>query len=227
MRYRTGLVLIVVLATVSSTAAGAHASSPTILLLAGEAFPVELRGPTDSPNNGIKAELQNAAGVLKREGMLLAFVATSASSGTFNLMFLRLMKGTLTCNTPGDEPGVMLVPEGNFALVHDISSTEGIGILFTINEFTVECGTTKIKIKGTILGLLLPAGGGEKTTGFGLKVHCSVTVGEPSETKFWNAAGSEETALVLENFGTGFKKACLEITTEVPLASSKMLELMN
>lgn len=224
----TFLALLAVLALGSVAVSSAFATSPTALVLAGEPLPVEVNSVTDNPNNKILTELQNAAGTLKGEGLLLEVTITGASSGTYKVLFLKVTKGAESCSTPPDAAGEVLLPTNTFTFVHDESSTTGGGVLFNVSEFTVECGAAKIKIKGNVLGLVKPIGGGEKTA-FEGALHCSKTVvGEPAETKFWNAAGTEETPLLLANFGTGFKKACEEIVpATIALTANKMIELMN
>jgi hypothetical protein len=215
-------------------AASAMAGSPTVLFLAEEGgLPIKIESVTDSPNNGILSELQNAAGSLKGKGLKLTATVEAASSGKFVTLFLEVNKAGAKCQGEGFavESGLVQVT-GNFTLVHDISATEGGGVLFEPAEVKIECGATKIKITGKVLGLIEPVGGGEKTTGISGKLHCSTTVGEPKEVNYWDSANAPQTALLLANFGTGFKKACEEVAPGTPelsiaLTATKMVELMN
>ncbi len=222
------VVLMGVLAVSSALVASAFAASPTAKLLTGETFPVTIKGE----NTAAKTELQNAAGVLKGEGVTLTASLTSASAGTYGADFTKVKKGAEACKTAGDASETVLVPNTNtFTLVHDISSTTGVAALLNLSVITVECGATKIKIEGNVLALLLPVGKGggteEKTSGFEGVLRCSAAVGEPKEVKYWNAANEEKSALLLANFGTGFKKACEDVQPNLALTASKMIELVN
>lgn len=218
--------LFAALVMVCVAASPALASSPTALVLPGEPLPIALNGPSDNPNNGIQFELQNAALTIKGDGLLLGLTLTSASAGTYQLLYLKVGKGAEQCSTAGDAAGEELLGTNTFALVHR-TATEGVEVLFNVSEFTVECGAAKLKVKGNFLGLLGPVGGGEKTS-FTMAVHCSGTVGEPAETKYFNSAGMEEIALLLDNLGTGFKKGCVEwVPATISLTANKMMELMN
>jgi hypothetical protein len=225
-RYVSLLFALLAVAAVSAVAvASASAAEPTVLFLSPETFPVELTGS----NATTATELQNAAGTLKGEGYTLAMTEKAASEKAYSVTFSGVNKNGEKCNSPGAGTGSVVISANPYKLVFDALGAEapalGVAALFTVNELTVECGTTKIKIKGNALGLVTPI----KTEGTAFKgiLHCSATVGEPAETKFWNSAGTEETAKLEANFGSGFKKACELITGEVPLTASKMIEIMG
>lgn len=221
--------LLAVMAVASAISASAFAAAPTVLLL-GEGFPLGLEsGKLETA----KSELQNAAGVLKGEGLLVQGELTTASAGnTFDVLFLHVKKGEETCTGEGEKnPGEVLTIS-SVKLVHDLSATTGVAALLTLTgshlvglALVVLCGTLKIKIEGTLLALLLPVG--SEVTEVETVVHCSTTVGEPKEVKYWNEANVELSTLLLANFGTGFKKACEEIFTNTKLKLTKMAELMQ
>lgn len=223
-RKGTRLLLTVAFVTLASAVIApgvTMALSPVVLLLTEETLPVQLVGS----NTTGKSELQSPAGVLKGEGLSVVLKLTSVSAGTYEASFTTVKKGEEACNSSGDFFGLVLLA-GSFTLVHDIAILLGIGILFNVSEFTIECGATKIKVKGKILGLLLPSGL-EQSGGFESTIHCSSVVGVPKETKYYDSGNTERTAQLLANFGTGFKESCEEITANLGLTASKMIELMN
>jgi hypothetical protein len=221
-RYISLLVTMLAVAAVSAVAvASASAAEPTILFLSPETFPVKMNA--NEPTTA--TELQNAAGSLKGEGFTLEMEET-ATTKTYTVDFTNVKKGTESCNSPGDAAGVVLLVKNPYQLAFDSLSPLGVAALFTVEpELTVECGATKVKIKGNVLGLVTPI----ETEGTAFKgiLHCSATVGEPAEVKYWPNSGTETTALLLANFGTGFKKACENVAGEVSLTSSKMITIMG
>jgi hypothetical protein len=226
---------VLALGSVAVSSASATLKSTSALLLAGGAFPVKFSSLPAEPNT-IVGELQNAAGTLVGSGVLLQGEITSATGGTYEVLFLNVKRGANTCKTPGEPVlGEILVPKNNFKLVHDESGEKGAGILFEVVEFTIECGATeKIKVKGNVLGLLLPAEQEILWLGGGASVECkNLSGGEPKEEHYWlSLLLSELTALLLSNFGTGFKKSCELIIPEAGVGHdtafdvSQMITLM-
>jgi hypothetical protein len=213
--------LLAIAALACTMASAAFASSPTALLLS-EAFP---NGFKSGKLETVKSELQNAAGKLNGTGILVQGSLTAASTGKVEVLFLNVVKGETRCTGEGEKGTGEVLTDGEFTLVHDESVSSGVAGLLKILPLVVVCGATKIKIEGTVLILLTPVGSEVST--INTTIHCSSTVGEPAKTKFWNASNVEESALLLANFGTGFKKACEEIPGTTALEAEKMVELMN
>ncbi len=207
-------------------ASSALATSPEILFLPNEGFPVELKQTLAEPNT-IKTELQSAAGKLSGEGFSTAITATRAHHGNFTALFLNVTKGTTSCHGEGESGAGEVLTDGTFLLVHDITSSTGAGVLFSILLVLVVCQAEKIHVLGNVLGLIVQVGS-EKTEFEGV-LHCSATTGLPAETKYWDENNAEQSALLLSNIGTGFKKSCEDIglSENFKLTSNKMIELMN
>ncbi len=216
---------LVALAVLGSTVAGsALAASPTILLLGAEAFPLTFEsGKLET----VKTELQNAAGTLTGEGILIQGSFTNATEGTADVLFLKVKKGAENCTGEAEKNVGEVLVKSTLLLVHDLSATTGVAALLTLSApVNITCGALTIKITGSVLVLLLPVG--SEVTEAETVVHCSgTTVGEPKEVKYWNAANEEKVTLLLANFGTGFKKACEEIPGNTKIKLSKMAELMQ
>jgi len=227
------VLMLLALGSFAASAASAQPLSTSVLLLPGAIFPVEFSSlPSDSPNNGILTELQNAAGVLEGEGFLLKGSITSETGGLYEVLFLKVKEKTSTspCSTAGDASGEVLVPRGDFHFVHDETEATGTGTLFEVPEFVITCGTLRVKIKGAALGLLENVPSREDILALILgHLHCNGrTTGEPEDTKYWTSLlSSQLTPLLLAEFGTGFRKACEEIKSKIHIDFSKMLEVMN
>jgi hypothetical protein len=234
-----GLALFAVALLGSALASSAFGAKlpMTILFLGTETYPVKITSLPVEPNT-IPGELVNPAGELESEGFLLEAELTKAGNGssaetlgTFDALLLHEKKGTETCTGAGEKSaGEVLVP-GTLKLVHDVSKTEGLGILYEPAEVVIEClpAKTVIHIKGNQVGLLRPVGTGEVTTDE-FFLHCSTTVtGEPFETKWWDEEEVEHTGKLEANFGSGFKRACKDVGKEgewIKFDTSKMIEMM-
>jgi hypothetical protein len=238
IRVRSLLFALLALGSLALSSASASPKSTSALLLSGDSFPVTFSSLPADPNKD-KDALQSTAVILEGEGVLLQGSIENASGGTYELLALKMTNVStgFACQTPGEPVlGEILVPKNKFKLVHDISPENGSGILFEVSEFLIECDVTneKIKVKGTILGLLLPANKEILWLGGGASVECkNLTGGEPKEESYWlGLAGTKLTALLLLNAGTGFKKSCALIIpeagvgTDVAVDVSKMIELM-
>jgi hypothetical protein len=195
-----------------------NAKAPEAIVEGGGALPVTLTGGTTTTST----EFQNAAGVVKGTGLKLTVEITTASAGSYKAIVENVKKGAETCKSPGEAAGVVKL-EDTLKLRFDSLSPLGAGILFNLNEITIECGAAKIKIKGNVLGLIAPIN--SVITSYKGNLHCSATVGEPSEVKYWEETGVETTTLLLGNFGTGFKKSCEEVGGEIALTASKSMQV--
>ena len=100
--------------------------------------------------------------------------------------------------------------------MYDSLSPLGVAGRFAIPEVKILCGTAaKIKVRGSVLSLITPINtivkSGSNTTQAAL--HCTSTVGEAEETRYWNQSGVEEHTKLEVNGGVSFEKACELIGT--------------
>jgi len=236
MRLAKALIVILVAAAAmaSTVVATASAAPPTILLLSGEKLPVLILSEKDP--NTIKTELQSEAATLEGEGLLVDIMITNlndTSDGSYLVLLLKVKeeKGKKeSCNTSGDKTGEVLIPTNLIHLVYDSLSPLGVGLLFLASEFLLLCGAgLKIKVKGEVLGLIMPINTEAKVELGSLKgkLRCSSTFGVPEESKYWNAAGEEKKAVILASAGAGFESGCENILSEIPLEPMTMIEIMG
>jgi hypothetical protein len=192
---------------------------PPALVIDKSAPTVLISSQSDNPNNKIKSELQSTAAKLNGEGFLTELsLLTNAGkeiSGIYTTLFLEVANGTTKCDTSGDRTGEVLVPQGEVSLVFDSLTVLGVAGEFTVPEFKIECGTLKLKVKGSVLGLITPinreAGAGSNTLQGALR--CTSTFGQAAETKYWTNTGLEDTAKLEVTAGAGFELACELIGT--------------
>jgi hypothetical protein len=189
-RFKLLLVAVAaVFALASMAASTALASGPTLLFKTGGGPTILLK----SANATIATELQSEATTLKGEGDLteLTLLQTSVDiSGIYSALFTKVKQGTQSCNTKGDPTGEVLLPQNTLLVVYWNTKSGELqaGIVFSVKEFTIECGEAKIVIKGTVLGSL-------STTDTGFKeeikggLHCSSTFGKPEKTEYTNSKG--------------------------------------
>ena len=155
-------------------------------------------------------------------------------SGIYTMLLLNFGE-TITpkekCHSEGDAQGEVLVPQGTILLVYDSLSPLGVSARLTVPEVKILCGTTKIKIKGSVLSLIAPINSivkkGSTTTQSA--THCTSTIGEAEDTRYWNQSGVEEHVKLEVNGGVSFEKACLLIgttsTSTISLIPDKEIEI--
>jgi hypothetical protein len=232
-------IVVSVVAVGCALAASAFASGPTLLFPSGGG-PTVLIESEKEPNT-IKSSVQSTSAKFEAEGFLIQFTLLELTSpvpnvfGIYTMLKLKVKESVAPkaeCHSEGDAQGEVLVPQGTVLLVYDSLSPLGVAARLAIPEVKILCGTTtKIKVKGSILGLITPINtivkAGSNTTQFA--VHCTSTVGEPAETRYWNQSGVEEHVKLEANAGVSFEKACLLIgttsTSTITLLPNKEIEI--
>jgi hypothetical protein len=220
--------LVAMLAGVGAISAQAL---PALLLLPGETGSVLFASLANTFTVSLENELERIEG----EGGLLKlhFPNSATNLGTFELAFSKVIEpiSAIICKTNGDPEGEVLVPRGEFHLVYDSLTSLGVAALLLINEFSIECGTAKIPVKGTALVLLKPLGSELLTTQEATgRLRCVVGgPGKAEDKKWWNGSGALQTALLLAKFKSafGFEESCLNIEGELKLKPSRMAEIMG
>jgi hypothetical protein len=220
-------------------AASASASGPTLLFPAGNG-PTVLIESEKEPNT-IASSIQSTSAKLTAEGFLIEITLLQLSSpvphvsGIYTMLILNFGEALAPkekCHSEGDTQGEVLVPQGTILLVYDSLSPLGVAARLAVPEVKILCGTaTKIKVKGSVLSLITPINtivkAGSTTTKS--ETHCTSTVGEAAETRYWNQSGVEEHTKLEANAGVSFEKACLLIgttsTSTITLLPNKEIEI--
>jgi hypothetical protein len=195
------------------------------------AFAAEVVNLPGEANATIKGEnltaawsIGGAAGLVSGTGVRFEGSMTGASTGEYTFKFFKAKnnKGE-ECKTTGALAEEVVTPLNTFKVVNDVSAGVGVAALLDV-KVGIVCGTLTIKVEKTNVLALLLGGEVEKGTGFSMELRCSATLGQPKETKYWEG-GVEKVALLLANFGIGFKPACIDIQPNLTLVPSHMIML--
>jgi hypothetical protein len=118
--------------------------------------------------------------------------AAGAKLGPFTIDF-KTCKEPATgavCTGLGEASGIILVTGEAHLVVNAETPALGAGLLFLVNLVHFSCSIVLTEVKGEVLCKLTPVG--TSTTSY--TVTCGETTagsGDPSETKYWNEAGTE------------------------------------
>ncbi len=197
----TALAAALILASI--LAAPTLASGPTLLFPSGG-------GPTVLLNirypNSVHTEFQNSLLSIAGTGLLVEITLLQTRTGVSGIYLTLLLGFGLTtgrkgaCNSVGDRVGEILYPKSpTILLVYDKLGTGtalGVGLLFTIPEFEIECEAALSKLSGSMLGLITPINTAIRAGSDTLEgsLRCSARFGIPAETQYWNTEGREGTA---------------------------------
>jgi hypothetical protein len=224
---------VAALATASS--ASAAAPLPTLLALPTEGVPVTLKSLTNTFPTELAAKSSTP---LFGEGVLVQLYWTNASInlGSAEILLTKIVekKGSAKkCKTEGDVAGEVLLPKTTeWHLVYTTTSPLRTVVLILVPEFVLECepfGTgAKIKIKGSIISTISPENVEVLTTEeFTSNTRCNTTTIVPEIEQWLNNKEETQKAKLEANSGGGFEKACENVTGEVKLQPTKMIEVMG
>jgi hypothetical protein len=119
-------------------------------------------------------------------------INANSNLGPFHFDFLKCKNVAtgVVCTGEGEANAGEILALGEVHLVYDSLSPLGAAGLFLVNEVLFKCSALVLaKVKGEVLCLVTPL---TKTSK--VKVLCEQTAaGDPKETKYWNAAGTEVT----------------------------------
>jgi hypothetical protein len=202
---------------------------PSILYLPGETGESELKGES----NTAKTELASVSGsTLKGVGYLIQLFITKDMQqlGKAEVLFTKVTVGLTECKTEGDELGLILINNAEWHLV--LSPRGVLQILVLVPEFTITCGTQKIKVKGGTLATAEPFGKEVLTTEeFSGAQLCAFkegkNTGKAELTEYLNEEGETAKTKLESNFGLGFEESCEQIEGKIKLKPTKMLEIME
>jgi hypothetical protein len=217
------LLLVSVLGLASASTAVAL-ELPDVHVLSGESYPATAEGKIEGSEVAVlETELGEK---LKANAMTIQTVLTELSSLDVDaLTFLGVLdqkKGF--CNTVGDGVGtVKFNGEYHLVLVSDAPATAGFLLLF--KELVVECEKVKVKVRGPLLIKPLGLQSGTDITNYKIVTNCSGK-GKQELKTYLNDAGETTKGILTANFGLGFEAACLNVSKELSMSSSKMLDFL-
>jgi hypothetical protein len=198
---------------VAATAASAE-TLPDVSIALGGSYPIHMQF---KDNGKTVSFLENTSGekIESKAGLELLLLITELSSlGTYLVSFLESKSSGKNCNTEGDSTGVILV-KGEFHVVLLAGKTT-LGLLFLQPKETIKCEGLNVKVEGSALGSLQSTGteSTELTQVGGILKGVSGNKGKPELTKYINDSGTESTALLQSNFGTGLLESAENVQEE-------------
>jgi hypothetical protein len=225
----TVLCAALALGVIAPSAFAETVNLPDISLTLGGAYPLVL---TFADNSKTPTGFQSTSGgKLEGEGVALTLeVAALGSSGTYLGIFLKVKQSGMTaCKTNG-AGAEEVITKGKFSLVPlENTAALPLGILFEPEEATVECGATKIKLRGKVLSSLVKIQNEANELTEAGAVLEGDKKGKNDITEYVNDEGRKVKAILEANFGTGFFQADDSIMEEIAFKAmgGKMFVITN
>ncbi len=213
-------------AAFSSTSAFAL-ELPDVHVLSGETYPATGVGKVEGAEVGtLETELGEklTSSTVKAEAELTEL--SSLGPGTLSFTGVQEAKSKTSCKTSGDPEGTVKLP-GEYHVVDTSTSPLTAAILILFKELVVECnsGKTKVKVRSPAVVKLEKVTSGTDVTQYGLVSKCSGK-GKQELKNYLNDEGVSTKAVLTANFGLGFETACENVTKELVVESSKMLDFL-
>lgn len=222
-------VSLVLLAGISSLVAAAPtlAALPDVHLLSGEEYPVLGEGSVSGTFQG------EVVGKLETEiGEKLTFTKLSlslellelSSLGPDSLVLTGVLeaKKKVSCHSEGAAEGEVKIA-GEY---HVVETSLGHALLILFKELSVLCnsGKLKVKVRAPWMGELNVSSGTDVTL-LGLNVKCFLK-GSQNVREYLNDEERLVKGQLTANFGLGFETACLELTNELTMFFTKMVDFL-
>jgi hypothetical protein len=185
-----------------ATNATASVKLPDISVTLGGAYPIQIFGE----NTRVTTSLESVGDTLGqgRGETVLILITELSALGTFTAALTHIEAGEhVTCNSPGDESGVVLVSGELHAVQISLSPLEQ-GVLLLVTELEVECpGSIIALVRGNMLASATGIGSeGTELTSFG-----GVLKGEKGKqeiSEYYNDGGTKIKARLESETGSGF-----------------------
>jgi len=218
------LAALFVLGIATAGAAQAQFTLPDLSLLPGEPYPLHLNYESATE----KTKLSNPVEVLEGEGLKLLILCESLTSLCKYLVTFENVKTEkgVACNSVGDAAKTVLVAGEEVHFVSYLASgVLKLGLLYLVaNVLSIECGSLKIKVKGSALSGATPNGEADQTELGGTLTGNGA--GKPTLTTYYNDSKEEVKAKLESNFGTGYKESAEEAAGTVTVkALSGMFDI--
>ena len=227
--FGVGLVALFVVGVMTAGAAFAESTPlPQVhTALPGENYPLNLLGQKTSAVEG-EITLANTDGEVPA-GTISVLLALSelGSLGTALVLFTKVHEEhapKVECNTTGDAPGVVLVPETQWHLVYTSFSPLETGGLILVPKFSFTCGAVITTTEGPNLGKFVEIPGnssnGGDSTQIATNTHCSNReTGTQELSSYFNDSSLLETGQLLKAniSGLGNSNSCEEVAGTLTL----------
>lgn len=204
-----GLVLVAVFASAAALSTSAYAVSLP------ENLPLTSTGGKITGNSEGEPSLNGATEIKCKEapseGTEEAGKEGVAPAGTYHITFkgCSTLSGLVKCNSLGDASGVILAL-GTWKLVFDVISPELLtATVFTQEVIHIECSTTLVEVKGSVLCLDLKPTESNVTHSF----HCIAEKAKATEKHYFSKdpGGTEVAVQLLCALNHGAFEECAEL----------------
>ncbi len=179
-------------------------------------FPTALEGSSSAA-----VKISNPVKLLTCEGVKSADSITGAKALNVSMEFTKCATSGTKCNTVGAGAGVEVL-SGTAGVVYINKAERLAGTILTLSASEIVCGTTKAKVRGSVLVPVTPTN--TKTTQFDLALTGNGE-GGPTYTGYENEKGEAKEAELEVNLGTGYRKAALEVAETLKLNAGETLML--
>jgi hypothetical protein len=200
---------------------------PDVHVLSGETYPVRGEGKVEGTEVG---ELETELGekltstTVKFELELLEL--SSLGPMTITLTGIVEPKSKTVCHTSGDADGTVKLPS-EYHVVDTSTSPLTAALLILFKELVVECnsGKLKLKVRSPSVVKLEKVTSGADVASYGFVWKCTGK-GKQELKNYLNDAGGTVKGVLTANFGLGFETACENVTEELVVKSSKMVDFL-
>ena len=207
------------------TATAALAELPDVHVLSGDTYPATGEGEVKGTEVGV-LETELGEKLTSETVAAKAELTELSSLGPGSLVFtgVKEPKSKTSCNTSGDVAGTVKFT-GEYHVVLISAGVPAILILF--KELVVECnsGKLKVKVRSPALVKLTKVTAGTDVESYGLVSKCSGK-GKSELKEYLNDENKATKGVLTANFGLGFETACENVSSELVVKSSKMLDFL-
>lgn len=219
------MALFAVFALAAAFTATSLAALPDVSVLSGETYPALGEGSVEGAEVGT-LETELGEKLTSSKVAVSAELLELSSLGPGALVFTGVTepKSKTSCSTSGDPAGTVKLA-GEYHVVNPSAGTPGVLILF--KELVVECnsGKLKVKVRAPAVIKLEKVTSGADASEYGLVSKCSGK-GKQELKNYLNEEGVSTKGVLTANFGLGFESACDNVTKELVVKSTKMLNFV-
>jgi hypothetical protein len=221
------LLLISALGLASAVPALAELTLPDVSVLSGDTYPATGEGTVEGAEvvkleTELGEKLTGSRATFKVEFTKLS----SLGPATLTLVGIVEPRSKTFCHSLGEPEGTLKI-EGEYHVVDTSLSPLTVTHLFLFPEFLALCngGKLLVKVRGPVLIKLEKVSSGVDITAYGLVIQC-VGKGKQELKEYFNDAAEKTKGAASANFGLGFEAACFNISKELVVKSSKMVDFV-
>jgi hypothetical protein len=208
------------------TATAALAELPDVHVLSGDTYPATGEGEVAGAEVGVlETELGEKLTSSTVNAKAELTELSSLGPGVLTFTGVTEPRTKTPCNTAGDVSGTVKF-SGEYHIVRAVKAGP-FQLLILFKELVVECnsGKLKVKVRSPALVKLEKITAGTDVTEYGLVSKCAGK-GKPELKEYLNDEEKLTKAVLTANFGLGFETACENVSKELIVKSSKMIDFL-